>query len=281
MTEQEVEALRAWVGREQVSDDQITQAPVSGLSATLDYPQARARAGEALPPLWHWLYFLPTPAASRLDADGHARRGDFLPPVPLPRRMWAGSDISFVHPLAVGDAVRRLSTIESVDYKRGRSGELVFVTVLHRVTRAGELAVEEWQRLVYRAAVATGSAPQPAPFAAQWSRTAVPDPVMLFRYSALTFNSHRIHYDQTYATEQEAYPGLVVQGPLTATLLLDLLERELPGARLARFGFRALRPLFVGHAMQLQGRRQGTAVDLWVLDGEGALAMTATATLAG
>jgi 3-methylfumaryl-CoA hydratase len=281
MTGPDVDALQAWVGREQGSDDLIAQAPVSGLSATLDYPQARAQAGEALPPLWHWLYFLPTPAASGLDVDGHALRGDFLPPVPLPRRMWASSAVRFVSPLAVGDAVRRLSTIESVDYKRGRSGELVFVTVLHRVMRAGRLAVEERQRLVYRDALATTGAPQPAPFAAQWSRTLVPDPVLLFRFSALTFNSHRIHYDQRYATEQEAYPGLVVQGPLTATLLLDLLERQLPGVQLEQFEFRALRPLFVGNTVQLQGRRQGLAVDLWALDGEGALAMTATATLAG
>ena len=281
MTAQEVDALQAWVGREQVCDDVITQAPVSGLSATLDYRQPRARAGEALPPLWHWLYFLPAPAASRLDTDGHALRGDFLPPVPLPRRMWAGSGIRFVAPLQVGDAVRRLSIIEAVDYKCGRSGELVFVTLLHRVLRAGELAIEERQKLVYRQAVAAAPAPQPAPFTAQWSRTLVPDPVLLFRYSALTFNSHRIHYDQRYATEQEAYPGLVVQGPLSATLLLDLLERELPGARLGSFEFRALRPLFAGDTIELQGRRQGQAVDLWALDREGALAMTAAATLAG
>ena len=281
MTALDMAALQAWVGREQVSDDLITQAPVNGLSATLDYPQARACAGEALPPLWHWLYFLPAPAASRLDTDGHALRGDFLPPVPLPRRMWAGSDMRFVVPLRVGDAVRRLSTIESVDHKCGRSGELVFVTLRHRVMRAGKLALEERQRLVYRDGAAAPSVARCAPFEAQWSRTLVPDPVLLFRYSALTFNSHRIHYDQRYAVEQEAYPGLVVQGPLNATLLLDLLERELPGARLASFEFRAQRPLFAGHAIQLQGRCQGSAVDLWALDGEGALAMTAAATLAG
>lgn len=280
MSELELDALQAWVGREQCSDDLITQAPVSGLSATLDYPQSRAQAGEALPPIWHWLYFLPAPAASQLDVDGHALRGDFLPPVPLPRRMWAGSAIRFVSALGVGDAVRRLSTIEAVDHKRGRSGELVFVTLLHRIMRGGQLAIEERQRLVYRDAAAAAPTPQPAPFTAQWSRALVPDPVLLFRYSALTFNSHRIHYDQRYATEQEAYPGLVMQGPLTATLLLDLLERELPGARLRSFEFRAVRPLFSGSAIQLQGRRQGVAVDLWALDAEGALAMTAAATLA-
>jgi len=247
--------------------------------------------GSVLPPLWHWLYFLPATAASAIDRDGHARRGGFLPPVPLPRRMWAGSDIRFVAPLYVGDVVERVSLIEDVSYKRGRSGELVFVTVLHRLARGEQLVLEERQQLVYReagggeAAALSAQAPAPvpaqaAPAAAQWSRAIHPDPVLLFRYSALTFNSHRIHYDREYATREEGYPGLVVQGPLAATLLVDLLERALPGVQLRSFRFRGNRPLLEGADILLQGRREGERAELWALDAGGAPALTASAEFA-
>ena len=281
----ELEALRAWIGRQETRTDVISPVPVAGLSATLDYPAPRATPGEPLPPLWHWLYFLPAAPASAIDRDGHPRRGDFLPPVPLPRRMWAGSDIRFAAPLRVGDEVERVSVIEDVSHKRGRSGELVFVTVLHRLVRGGQLAIEERQHLVYREAGGDRAAPSvrspaagPAPGQAQWSRLVQPDPVLLFRYSALTFNSHRIHYDRDYATAGEGYAGLVVQGPLTATLLLDLLERELPGVQLQSFRFRGVRPLLDGDAFRVQGSRDGDRAELWALDGSGALAMTASAT---
>lgn len=254
---------------------------MAGLSATLDYPAPRAAHGEVLPPLWHWLYFLPATAASGIATDGHARRGGFLPPVPLPRRMWAGSDITFAEPLRVGDVIERVSTIEDVAHKRGRSGELVFVNLLHEIFRDGRLALAERQRLVYREAEPVGSSPAPeqaAPELAQWSRSVLPDPVLLFRYSALTFNSHRIHYDRDYATRQEGYAGLVVQGPLTATLLADLLQREMPGQQLQSFTFRGVRPLLDGQAFELQGRADGDTARLWALDGSGALVMTASAT---
>lgn len=264
---------------------------MAGLSATLDYATPRAAPGEPLPPLWHWLYFLPATAASAIDRDGHARRGGFLPPVPLPRRMWAGSDIRFVAPLYVGDAVERVSLIEDVSHKRGRSGELVFVTVLHRLARGEQLVLEERQQLVYReagggeAAALPTQAPaqvpaQAAPAAAQWSRAIHPDPVLLFRYSALTFNSHRIHYDREYATREEGYPGLVVQGPLAATLLVDLLERALPGVQLRSFRFRGNRPLLEGADILLQGRCEGERAELWALDAGGAPALTASAEFA-
>jgi 3-methylfumaryl-CoA hydratase len=280
----DIAGLRAWIGRQETRTDVITPAPVAGLSATLDYAAPRGGPGEPLPPLWHWLYFLPATAASDVASDGHARRGHFLPPVPLPRRMWAGSDIRFVAPLRVGDEVERVSTIEDVSHKRGRSGELVFVTVLHRVLRDGQLAIEERQRLVYREADTGGrvAAPSQAPPAqAQWSRTIRPDPVLLFRYSALTFNSHRIHYDRDYAIREEGYAGLVVQGPLTATLLVDLLEREAPGVQLQSFWFRGSRPLLDCAAFQLQGRCDGQQAELWALDSSGAPALTAGATFAG
>ena len=278
----DLQHLQQWVGKTEQQTDLITPAPVAALAATLDRDEPPPRNGDPLPPLWHWLYFLPVHRQSQLGPDGHPKRGGFLPPVPLPRRMWAGSQLSFKRALTIGSAIQRVSRILEVKHKSGRSGELVFVTVLHRVLRDGELAVEERQRLVYRdAGAGSGAAPLPAPAPAQFERTIVPDPVLLFRYSALTFNSHRIHYDRDYATAVEGYPGLVVQGPLTATLLLDLLARELPAARLTGFEFRALQPVFAGAALQLQGCRQGASVALWALDAQGALAMTASATLAG
>ena len=281
MSTVDINSLRAWVGRQETRSDVITQAPVTGLSATLGYTSPRAGAGEALPPLWHWLYFLSAPPAAEVDADGHARRGGFLPPVPLPRRMWAGGSVRFVAPLYVGDEVQRVSTISDISYKQGSSGPLVFVSLLHQVYRGEDIAIEEVQNLVYREAanVSLTARGRPAPTPAQWSREVEPDSVLLFRYSALTFNSHRIHYDRDYATTEENYPGLVVQGPLTATLLLDALEREIPGSLLESFEFRGVRPLFEGESMHLQGRRDGDSVELWALDTGAALAMTARASL--
>ena len=279
----DVDKLQPWVGRTENREDLISPVPVAGLSATLDYGATRACAGEALPPLWHWLYFHSIPRPSETDRDGHAKRGEFLPPVPLPRRMWAGSRVSFESPLRVGDRARRISAIASISHKTGKAGELVFVTVRHQVFREAVLAIEEEQDLVYRetASGSTNPAPLPAPAQAQWTRDIEPDPVLLFRYSALTFNSHRIHYDRAYATKVEGYPGLVVQGPLTATLLLDLLYREWPAAQVSRFQFRGTRPLFEDRPLRIQGRRESDhVVSLWTLDASGALAMTAEARLA-
>lgn len=274
--------LREWIGRQETRSDVISPAPLRGLSATLDNAGPVPGPGGRLREPWHWLYFLPAPAASSLDVDGHPRRGDFLPPVPLPRRMWAGSSIRFLSPLHVGDEVQRVSTIGDVSLKQGSNGVLVFVSVQHVIFHDGRPVLEEDQQLVYRER--GGASPParalPAPAQAQWSREILPDPVLLFRYSALTFNSHRIHYDRDYAVQQEGYAGLVVQGPLTATLLLDLLQRELPGAQPVTFRFRGVRPLLDGAPVQLQGRRDGNAVRLWALDASGALAMDAQAELA-
>lgn len=281
MSRIDIEALQGWVGRTQQRQELLATAPAAGLSATLDYDQPRALTGEALPACWHWLYFQEAAAASIVGVDGHARRGEFMPPVPLPRRMWAGSRLRFYAPLVLGDEVRRVSTIACISHKQGRSGELVFLTLKHQFLAGDELAIEEEQDLVYRekgAADATAGAAAPA--VALWTREIRPDPVLLFRYSALTFNSHRIHYDREYATGEEGYCSLVVQGPLTATLLLDLLHREVPGVRVDAFQFRAVRPLFEGFPLVLQGRRDGRKVLLWALDHQGELAMEASALLA-
>jgi 3-methylfumaryl-CoA hydratase len=276
--------LRAWIGRSETRRDTIGSTPVAALAATLDHPAAPVPPGTPLPPLWHWLYFLPLHRASDLGPDGHARRGGFLPPVPLPRRMWAGSQFEFRSPVRVGDAVERLSTIEDVTSKTGRSGALVFVKVRHelRCNGAAQPALVEWHDIVYREAKQSGAAeppPQPTPQGADWQREIVPDDVLLFRYSALTFNGHRIHYDRRYATGVEGYPGLVVHGPLIATLLLDLLRRQLPQADVAAFRFRAVRPTFDGRPFRIDGARDGRTVRLWAQDHEGWLTMDAAATL--
>jgi 3-methylfumaryl-CoA hydratase len=272
----DVAKLRGWIGRQESCSDVISPAPLRALAATLDCPAPGLCPGERLPEPWHWLFFLAAPPASSLDTDGHPRRGDFLPPVPLPRRMWAGSSIRFPGELHVGDAVQRISTIGDVSLKQGGSGALVFVSVQHAIYRDGELVLEEDQQLVYREPGGAGpAAPQPAPAQAQWSREIVPDPVLLFRYSALTFNGHRIHYDHPYTTQEEGYPGLIVHGPLLATLMIGQLRRHLPQARATRFTFRARRPIFDNRSFTVCGAPEETAgrAGLWVEDPDGFLAM--------
>src|ERR1035437_8696083 len=224
--------LQSWIGKAETLSDDITAAPLRALSATLDRADAAPVPGvTVLPPLWHWLYFLPQQRQSELGPDGHAKRGGFLPPVPLPRRMWAGGRLQWLpeNPIVVGDAVQRISCIESVTHKAGRTGDLLFVLVKHQVHNAKGLALTEEHDIVYRAA-AQSDDPVPPPIAAEkgaaWQREIIPDDVLLFRYSALTFNGHRIHYDRRYVTEVEGYPGLMVHGPLLATLLLDLVAQN-------------------------------------------------------
>ena len=276
--------LKDWVGRRETLHDALLPTPLQALNATLDHPPLDAAAGRPLLPLWHWLYFLPLHRQSEIGPDGHPKRGGFLPPVPLPRRMWAGSQLQWHAPLRIGDAVQRESTIAEVNVKQGRSGTLVFVKVRHllRCNGAAEPALTELHDIVYREARQPGDVdppPQAAPADAQWSRELTPDEVLLFRYSALTLNGHRIHYDLPYATQVEGYPGLVVHGPLIATLLLDLLRRQMPQAEVEAFRFRALRPTFHGRPMRVNGRVDGATVRLWAQDHEGWLTMDATAEL--
>jgi len=282
----DTDTLRSWVGRSETREDAIDARPIALLSATLDRDDPLPRAGDVVPALWHWLYFLPVYRQSEVGPDGHAKRGGFLPPVPLPRRMWAGSRIEWHRPLTIGSTATRKSRIVSVTPKRGQSGELVFVVVRHEISTADGLVLTEEHDIVYRdLAPAHGErrppGDKPAPAAAAWTRRIVPDDVLLFRYSALTFNSHRIHYDRRYVTEVEGYPGLIVHGPLLATLLADLLRRQRPEAALSRFEFRALAPLFDTAPFDVCGRpEEDGRVALWAQGPEGAVAMRATATLA-
>jgi 3-methylfumaryl-CoA hydratase len=278
--------LQSWVGRSETTKDVIYPTPLVALTATLDHPPSAAAIGTPLPPLWHWLYFLPMHRQSDIGADGHARRGGFLPPVPLPRRMWAGSQFEFRTPIRLGDRVARTSTIDNVSSKEGRTGKLVFVKVRHEI-RCNDLAdpaLVEFHDIVYREARSSDDitpAPQASPADAAWRREIVPDDVLLFRYSALTFNGHRIHYDRQYVTQEEGYPGLVVHGPLIATLLMDLLRRQLPEAEVASFSFKAVRPTFDLNAFHVNGQPHpdGKTIHLWASDHEGWLTMDATAVL--
>ena len=281
--------LQSWQERSETMSDIITAAPLRALSATLDRDDPAPAHGTPVAPLWHWLYFLPHARQSEIGPDGHPKRGGFLPPVPLPRRMWAGGRLRWEasNPLRVRQQVQRVSTIRSVQHKTGRSGELLFVLVEHRFSNQDGLALTEEHDIVYRAAARHGDPvppPQQPPLAGQaaWSRSIVPDDVLLFRYSALTFNGHRIHYDRRYVTQVEGYPGLIVHGPLIATLLLDLLRRQVQGARVVAFDFKALRPTFDLHPFSVHGkpREDGRTIDLWAQDHEGLLTMQATATVA-
>jgi len=282
----EAESLQQWVGRSERATDVVTPTPYAALAATLDRDSERPPPGTSLPALWHWLYFLPLHRRSEIGPDGHAKRGGFLPPVPLPRRMWAGSQLTFHRQLRVGDAITRLSTIQNVTEKSGRTGPLVFVKVRHeiRTDASEEVALTEFHDIVYREAPKPDDAPlspQPAPAPSAWEREWVPDDVLLFRYSALTFNGHRIHYDRRYVTEVEGYPGLIVHGPLIATLLMDLLRRQMPDADVATFRFKAVRPTFDLNPFHVSGQPQadGKTIRLWASDHEGWLTMDATAVL--
>jgi 3-methylfumaryl-CoA hydratase len=278
-----LEDLDQWMGRTEAVSDCIAATPVRALRATLDLPTEPVD-GTALPVPWHWLYFSSPARAADVDIDGHPKRGGFLPPVPLPRRMWAGGRLEIRRALTVGENAARKSTIKTIAVKQGRSGTLVFVTVLHEISDQRGLAIVEEQDLVYRdvAAAASVTPVRPEPFGetGTHSRLVVPDPVLLFRYSALTFNGHRIHYDRDYATSVEGYAGLVVHGPLIATLLLALLERERPHVHVRHFSFKAISPLIDIYPFSLHMRAdRGGQVKLWALNQEGALAMSAEAVI--
>ena len=270
--------LRGWIGRREVASDTVTPRLEASLRAVFDRPVGTPAVGDLATPTVHWCLTPAIAAASELGVDGHPARGGFMPPVPLPRRMWAGGDLALRDPLRVGDVVTRQSEVEDVVVKQGRSGTLCFVTVRHVFSTERGLAVEERQDVVYRddprAALASRvEAQQPAP---AWTRTAPCDPVTLFRYSALTFNGHRIHYDRDYATTREGYASLVVHGPLQAATLMGLAA-EARGSLPNAFTFRGIAPLladgpFTANAVAVEG-----GLRLWSADARGGTTMLATA----
>ncbi|MDH5340923.1 MAG: MaoC family dehydratase N-terminal domain-containing protein [Rubrivivax sp.] len=271
-----------WIGRKERVDDPLAWVQAQAAQATLDEVSPPIVDGDALPLPWHWFHFLERTPQAELDDNGHARLGDFMPPVPYPRRMFAGARMRVHHPLRVGTVATREGEIKQVALKTGSRGPLAFVTVAYRFVQQGRLCVEEEQDIVYRELGERVDSPQAAALPPlppdTWSRTVRPDARQLFRFSALTFNAHRIHYDHDYVRAVEGYPGLVVHGTLTATLLLQLVRQSTPRPVLA-FGFRALAPLFEPAAVRLSGRRVGDEVALQAHGPDGALAMTASATL--
>ncbi|GAA1258996.1 MULTISPECIES: MaoC family dehydratase N-terminal domain-containing protein [Streptomyces] len=245
--------LDAWAPPPVTLDDPVAAAPVAALSQVLDQEAAVAGEGEPVPPLWHWLHFLEWPAQRELGADGHPAHGHFLPPLPDRRRMFAGGRAEFTAPLRVGVPARRTSSLAKVEIKRGRTGEMAFVTVRHEIAQEGETRVTEEQDLVYRVGederrsggfgLDLGEA---EPSDAEWQLILRPSPTLLFRYSALTANAHRIHYDEPYVRDVEGYPGLVVHGPLLVQLMLELARREAPEREIRTLSYRLRKPVFAG-----------------------------------
>ena len=280
----ELESLKEWIGRTETAIDYVTVPSVNRLSATLDRDDAFPKMGEPLPVGWHSILFPRVVRHSQIGADGHPARGDFLPPVPLPRRMFAGKRTTFIAPLHIGDEVHRESTIQYVTVKDGRSGRMVVVTVKTDIRNANGVAITEEQDIVYRGEPDKNTPPappQPAPGQAIWKHEVTPDPVMLFRYSALTFNGHRIHYDHPYVTGVEGYPNLVMNGGLT-TLLAYELARTHGSTPIKFMSSRNVRALFVGRTITLCGEPSvdNKTAKLWAQDDTGALALTAEAEFA-
>lgn len=277
------EEFASWIGRTRTVHDEITAFPLNALSATLDRDDPHGVAGTPVPPLWHWLYFLAIFRPGEMRPDGHAQGGEFMPPIPLPRRVWAGSKFIWNsgNPLRVGDQATRVSRIAEITPKEGKGGELVFVKLIHEFHNERGLSFTNEHLSAFRG-TAKGEAksePAAADQVSAWHRQLVPDAVLLFRFSALMFNSHRIHFDWPYATREEKYPTLLVQGPLIATLLMDLLRRYTPGAAVRSLEFKAVRPAFVDRPLHLRGQAEGSKVRLWAADDEGRLIMSALAEL--
>lgn len=280
--------LDNWIGRSQSVPDRMDLSRATAMQATLNHTQPSLIEGSILPPLWHWLYFWDQVQHEELARDGHAKRGGFLPPVELPRRMWAAGDVEFLSPLALGARAERQSHIASIEQKNGKTGELVFVTVIHEIIGNGECHLREKQTIVYREAAAgdqsspsrsTSTAAGMIAPAADFSQVITPDSLMLFRYSALTFNAHRIHYDRGYVMDEEDYPGLLVHGPLMATLLADLATTQYPELSLSNFTFRATKPVFDLAPFNICGKHIDSEgkIELFVADSDNEICMKATA----
>lgn len=274
----------AWIGRVEENSDMLDLRQARLMQTIIGFSERgeidHLAKGDELPLLWHWLYFPTTAPLSELGRDGHPKLGGFLPPVKLPRRMWAGGRLKFLRPLKIGDQVEKKSTIKNISLKNGKSGDLCFVTVLHEFWVDGQLRLSEEHDIVYRENALPGAKPPlppAAPEKSDWSRVISPDPVMLFRYSALTFNGHRIHYDRDYCINVEGREGLVVHGPLTATFLADLAVHNNPHRMLRSFEFRAINPLFDTGSFVIAGQNQGGIIKLWAQNSEGQLAMKAEA----
>jgi 3-methylfumaryl-CoA hydratase len=277
----DLDHLRQWIGRSTEATDTVTAQLVRGLRATLFLDIGAPKTGDAAPFTVHWCLAQPVAPMSELGPDGHPARGGFLPPVPLPRRMWAGGELEFLDGLRVGDEATRTSEIADVTMKTGSTGTLCFVAVKHTISTARGVAIRERQDIVYRdvptaAASAAPAKPASAPPPAKYRETHMADPVLLFRYSALTFNGHRIHYDRDYVTKVEGYPGLIFHGPMQAALLVEYAAR-LHDAVPKRFSYRGVQPLFDGSEFSVNANETATGMELWTANSAGMPTMKASA----
>jgi 3-methylfumaryl-CoA hydratase len=270
--------FKEWIGRSTSTDDEIALSAVRRMAAMFDVEPDTFSRNDAIPPHWYSMFFTPNARQSRLGHDGHPAKGDFLPPIPLPRRMFVGRSVEFHTPLRVGDVATKHSEISSITPKSGRSGPLVFLQVSHTIKANDKVVLIERQEVVYREAATPGAAPAAKEAAKvskpDWSHPYPIDPVLVFRYSAASWNGHRIHYDADYARKQEGYPACVMNGALTVHLLVDQALARAKGKRLARLTARLSKPLFVGQTMILAGSslQDGGAMEAWATDEQGGLA---------
>jgi len=277
--------IKSYIGRTAEAHDVADLRSMRQLHAALDRADPPPGEGDEVPPSWHWMWFNATDRRSTLGRDGLAGKTNFLPPSPLPRRMWAGSQLNVHRPLRVGDTLRRTAEIASIDERQGKSGRLMFVGQRFRIYAGDALAIEEAFESVFREDPKPDAPvvePPAAPAGATWTRTIDPDPVLLFRYSAVTYNGHRIHYDRPYTTQVEGYPDLIVHGPLTATLLMELARDSNPGRRIASYSFRAVSPLYSPASFTVAGKptEDGKGATMWAANPQGRLAMQADVTFA-
>ena len=280
MTEIDQEKLKSWIGKTEQTEDLIDVGQARRMQATLDQAPT-LKAGDALPSLWHWIYFPTEAPLGKLGREGHPEVGDFMPPVPLPRRMWAGGRFQFHRPLFLDERARKISTVKAVNIKSGRTGPLCFVTVQHQMYAGDEHCFTEEHDIVYREDPAPDAKTPPPvvpPEDAEWQREVIPTAVMLFRYSALTFNGHRIHYDRDYCRDVEGYPGLVFHGPLSGTLLINFAEEKNPGRTVAHYSFRAVSPMFDTSPVVLAGKTTPQGVELWAHPAGGGIGVSAELT---
>jgi 3-methylfumaryl-CoA hydratase len=278
----DLDHLRQWIGRSEAVTDVVTAHLVRGLRATLFMEIGAPKPGDAAPWTAHWCLAQPVYPMSQLGPDGHPTRGGFLPPVPLPRRMWAGGELEFFEPLRVGDEMTRSSRISDVTMKSGSTGVLCFVSVEHEITTPRGTAIRERQDIVYRdisapQAAAPAKAPAPPPVA-KHRESHMADPVLLFRYSALTFNGHRIHYDREYVTKIEGYPGLIFHGPMQAAFIVELAAKLHGGTAPKKLGYRGLQPLFEGSEFSVNANDTPAGTELWIANSAGQPTMKGTAT---
>lgn len=279
MIEVPIKELQNWVGRSEIVEDVISLSAVANLSATVGRDPGELQYGDPLPPCWHWLFFNRGADPKNLRVDGTFANSDYMPPISSPRRMWAGNKIKTDKSLTIGSSAKRITTIEEIIEKRGSSGRLIFLRERTEVADDNHGSLIDWRTLVFRdeAVKSERQKHNPAPTTGIWLRKINPDHILLFRYSALTFNSHRIHYDQEYTKNVEGYPELLVHAPLTATLLLDLLRQEMPSSEVKEINLTAMAPIFANNSFSVNGMpsEDGKTIQLWAMTKDGNLAMKA------